>query len=239
MKSTIRFAAACALLSLLTACGAKDKAAEDTATVTTTETTTATTAPAATTPTTETPAAEAATAATATFDISSVPVSTANLGTFPYLSPLQGYSVHYVSDSVYFDFDRYYFFTGKSLVPVEGKVLHRALYPRNGQQPASELMVRRNYENLLKSLGAVKLTSAPVPSEAFEKMGQEEYNKHGGNYLTGTSRPVDTYVIRQKDKEVWMQLYFAGGDWYGLDVLEKAAMPQQVSTVSAADIKKN
>ena len=116
--------------------------------------------------------------------------------------------------------------------------MHRAFYPAKGQQPASELMIRRNYENLMKGLGAVKMAGDKVPSEAFEKMGQAEYEKHGGSNLTGTSRQVDTYVIRQKDKEIWAQV-FINSDFYILDIAEKAAMPQQATMLKADELKKN
>lgn len=240
MKSTIRFAAACALLSSLTACGAKDKAAQDTATATTTETTTATTAPAPTTPTTENPTAEAApttTATTATFDISSVPVSTANLGTFPYLSSLKDYEVN-TSNSEFYEFERAYVYDGKKLVTVEGKVSQRLFGPQDRNKKASELMISRNYETLLKNLGATKVSSTKVPREVIDKVGDDVYKY--GKWSISTDHVTDTYLIRQKDKEVWLQVTPLGSDGgYNLTAVERAPMPQQATVLPADELKKN
>ena len=219
------------LLGLLAACGTKKT--EDT-------TTTTTTAPsAAATPTApaETPAATAAAPApAATFDLSSVPVSTANLGGFPYLSKLPNYHVNTSSDSIAFDFDRTYVYDGKHILPVEGRVLRREYAPADAQKQTSVLMIQRNYGDLVKSLGGVQVSSGELPGDVVEAFGRPEYDKHNGNINPG--RQVDTYVIRQKDKEVWVQVA-PDGYHYQLNVTEKAAMPQQATTLPAAELKKN
>ncbi|MCB2409532.1 hypothetical protein [Hymenobacter lucidus] len=207
------------------------------------ETTAAATTPAAetTAPATTEAAAPAATETAAgpaaTFDLSSVPVSTANLGAFPYLSRLKGYETRYDSDSTGFDFDRTYVYDGKNIVPIEGKIVRRHYRPAESEKAASELMIQRNYENLVTSLGGVKVSSAKIPDDVLKKTGESEYEKHSGgmhNY-----QPVDTYVIRQKDKEVWVQVQTSSDHQYKLNVTERAAMPQQAGVVQATELKKN
>ena len=229
MKHTLRYLAPALLLTAaLASCGKKDAAQETAAT--STETTTETTTEA----TPATPAEAPATAPAGTFDINTVPVSSANLGTWPYLSGLKGYHTAYDSDSAGFDFDRAYVYDGKSIVAVEGKIVSRHFRPVDSEKPASELMQQRNYENLVKSLGGVKVSSGEVPDEAIKAIGEDEYEKHN----TNISGATDTYVIRQKDKEVWVQVQPTGAD-YVLNVIEKAGMQQQAGVVQAADIKKN
>lgn len=228
MKHTLRYLAPALLITAsLASCGKKD-AAQDTA-ATSTETTTES-APA----TEATPAEAPATTAAGTFDINTVPVSSTNLGTWPYLSGLKGYHTAYDSDSAGFDFDRAYVYDGKNIVAVEGKIVSRHFRPVDSEKPASELMQQRNYENLVKSLGGVKVSSGEVPDEAIKAIGEDEYEKHN----TNISGATDTYVIRQKDKEVWVQVQPTGAD-YVLNVIEKAGMQQQAGVVQAADIKKN
>ena len=234
MKTTIRLVASCALLSMLASCGSKDKPEE---TVATTETTTTTEAAA----TTEAPApteAAPSTATAATFDINSVPVTSASLGSFPYLSGLQTYEVN-TSNSEDYDFEMAYVYDGKNLVPIEGKVSQRLFNPKNGEKKASELMIRRNYEDLLKTLGATKVSAVKVPREAIDKLGYDEVYKHG-KWSVSSDHDTDTYVIRQKDKEVWVQVTALGGDAnYNLTVTERAAMPQQAGIIKADELKKN
>lgn len=216
------------LLSLLTACGTKK----------TEETSATTTAPpvaaAPTTPAETVPATAGAVAPAATFDINSVPVSSANLGRFPYLSKLPGYQI---SDSTAFDFDRTYVYDGKNIFPVEGHVLRRLYKPVNYQKQTSALMIERNYDNLLKSLGGVQVAAmAKVPYDTITKFGEEEYRKRDGGIHP--SNEVAAYVIRQKDKQIWVQVS-PDESSYVLNVTETAAMPQQATTLPAAELKKN
>ncbi|UYZ58788.1 hypothetical protein [Hymenobacter latericus] len=234
MKQTLRLAASFTLLTLAASCGSKE-AKEAAAETTTPETAAAAAAPATETPATAAPAATTPQAA-ATFDMSSVPVSSANLGKFPYVGAMKGYQVPYDSDSVDYEFDRSYFYDGKNLVAVEGHVLRRRFSPVDEKKQASDLMVRRNYENFINSVGGVKVFSGAIPDEAVEKVGGSQAAKKGG--ISGFSAEHDVYVIRQKDKEIWLDMQKLDRDYY-LNVAEKAAMPQQISVVQAAELKKN
>ncbi len=229
MKTNPRLLLALALAGSLSACGSKDKTADQTA---------QTAAPATMPTDAAAPAAAPAAATTpaaATFDIATVPISTAALGAFPYVGRLQGYKINVPSDSVDFEFDRQYAYDGHNLVPVEGHVLRREYVAVNDQKKTSVLMMQRNYESLIKALGGVKVSSGNLPSEAVERLGDGEYNKHSGNMAAGYQ--ADTYVIHQKDKEIWVQLRPDDYRYY-LNVTEKAVMPQRVST-TAAELKKN
>ncbi|MBO2011066.1 hypothetical protein [Hymenobacter negativus] len=231
MNSTPRhFLVALALASGLTACGSKDQPAEQS-----TPPTAAAPAPAETAATPDASPA-ATTEPAATFDLSKVPVSSADLGVFPYLAPLPGYEVN-TSNSESFDFERSYIFDGQNIIAVEGKVSRRLLEPAADAKTASDLMIQRNYEELFKKLGAMKVADTQVPKEAVDKIGGDEYYKHNGK-IDGENTPVYTYVIRQKDKEVWMQLELASGD-YRLNVTERAPMAQQATTLKADELKKN
>ncbi|GAA4050690.1 hypothetical protein GCM10022409_41790 [Hymenobacter glaciei] len=234
MLQTFRpFLIALTLASGLTACGNKDKTVEQTTETTATVSETPAAAPAASETT-----ATADTAKAATFDINTVPVTSAELGTFPYLSPLKGYSVN-TSNSEEYDFERSYVYDGKNLVPVEGKVSQRLIDEDSGEKKASQLMIQRNYEDLLKGLGAVKVSSSKVAQAAIDKIGSDEAYKHG-KWVLSTDYVTDTYVIRQKNKEVWTQVTPLGSDGnYAINVTERAAMPQQATIMKADELKKN
>ncbi|WP_052732647.1 hypothetical protein [Hymenobacter terrenus] len=223
---------ALAVTNGLSACGNKD--AKQTTQVT------APAAPAetaaATQPTTDAAVAKSDTAQAVTFDINTVPVTSAELGSFPYLGPLKGYTVN-TSNSEAYDFERSYVYDGKNLVTVEGKVSQRLL--DHGDRKASELMIQRNYEDLLKTLGATKVHSGKVERAAIDKLGNDEVYKHG-KWVISTDHVTDTYVIRQKDKEVWVQVTPLGSDGnYALNVTERAAMPQEATVMKADELKKN
>ncbi|MEJ7658418.1 MAG: hypothetical protein WKG07_01720 [Hymenobacter sp.] len=137
------------------------------------------------------------------------------------------------SDSTDYEFDRLYVYDGKQMLPVEGHVLRREYIPVNEQKETSELMMARNYENLVKSLGGVKVWSGEIPSEAVDKLG-DDYRKYRG---LDAGKSTDTYLIQQKDKEVWVQL-LPNHYRYTLNVVERAAMPQKLTVAARCRIKK-
>ncbi|RFP65391.1 hypothetical protein D0N36_08960 [Hymenobacter lapidiphilus] len=240
MKHSLRHLLSAALLApLLTGCGSKDTAGETATDVTTTTETTRTevpivpeTAAAATSP-------EAA-ASTAAFDVTTVPISTANLGRFPYIAGLKGFTLN-TSNSKEYDFERAYVYDGKTLLPIEGKVSRRLFdvdRSDGNSKTVSELAIDRNLENQLKELGAVKVWTGIIPRESVDKIGNDEFYKHRG-FGTNDNDASDTYLIRQKDKEVWVQLNSQSGGDYGMDVVEKAVMPNLTTVQPAADLKKN
>ncbi len=223
-----------ALAAGLGACGRKDQVAGQAGQPTTA--TAATPGAAATAPSETPPAAGAAPAA---FDVSTVPVSTAKLGRFPYIAGLKGTSLN-TNNSKEFDFERAYVYDGKTLLAIEGKVSRRLFdADRSGENPKklSELAIDRNYENLLKELGAVKVWTGIIPKEAVDKIGNDEFYKHEG-FGTDMNNASDTYLIRQKDKEIWVQLNSQSEGDYGIDVVEKAVMPTLTTVMPAADLKK-
>jgi hypothetical protein len=237
MKHTFRLvASAIAFGGLLASCSSKDTDTEQSANSTTSETTTPATATPAAAPEAAPAAAPETTTTASSFDINKIPVSNANLGQFPYFGSLKGYKIRYDSDSVAYEFDRSYLYNGQELASVEGRVLRRRYRPVDKQKQASDLMIRRNYENLITGLGGVKVFSGEIPSEAIKKVGSSTAEKGG---VSGYSGEYDIYVIRQKDKEVWVQVQKPGIDEYFLNVTERAAMPQQVSVIPATELKKN
>lgn len=222
-----------ALAGGLTGCGSKDKAIE--------QTSQAASPAAAASETAAAPAANpgapaAATPPAATFDLSKVPESQVDLGPFPYLAGLPGYEIN-TTNSESFDFERSYIYDGKNIIAVEGKVARRLFQPKDRDKKNSDLMIQRNYEELFRKIGAVKVADSLVPKEAADKIGSSEYYEHNGK-IDGSNVPVYTYVVRQKDKEVWLQLELASGD-YRLNVTERAPMAQQATLLKADELKKN
>lgn len=237
MNNPTRLVATFVLLGFMASCGSKAKTEETASAPAATPTETASTPEANSAPDAA-PETVATAAEAATFDISQVPVSTADIGTFPYLSALKNYEVS-SSNSENYDFERAFVYDGKNLLTVEGKVSQRFFGPIDSDKKASGTMIHRNYEALLKELGATKVFAGPVSREAIEKVGQDDAYKYG-KWSVSTDHDTDAYVIRQKDKEVWVQVTSLGSDGnYNLTVIERAAMPQQATIIKADELKKN
>ena len=158
-------------------------------------------APAAEAPAT-TEAAQPAAAASADFDVSTVPVSSATLGEFPYLSLPDGY-VESLTRSP--DFAIYPFWNGDRFQMVEGRLWMTRIGYRSGKT-FSQVELRRNIEHMVMAAGGVKIAEGQIPSEiakSLDKTLHQETYVGLGDYL---NQPTSTFVIRQADKTIWVGL---------------------------------
>lgn len=142
--------------------------------------------------------------ATPVFDFTSVPESTVEVPPFPYLeTPKQLNSAFLTEEKS--TMDELYVILGKSLHRIEGRIHRRQFDFRDAEMTAAE--IRRNYENALKSAGAVKVSATDPKDEEF-------VGKHGGDSwalqrkLRYPSRSLsyDAYLIRKGKAHHWIVL---------------------------------
>jgi outer membrane protein OmpA-like peptidoglycan-associated protein len=113
------------------------------------------------------------------------------------------------------EFDAYQVFDGKKIVTVEGRVQINAYAVKDGATAASELQIRRNYENALKKMGAVFVYNGRMPEE-FED--------------TRSSAEVTVGRVAKGASTVWLEIFpGSGGDNYYLTVVQVEAMKQDVT----------
>lgn len=175
---------------------------------------TANTAPPAPTPQTQSDAVNSAAAAPvpAVFDITSIPVSEKPLPEWPYLVTPTGY--HFYHDSELprqtKDLARVPVWLGNQFLWVEGKVFSDEI-DNNNDKTFSKLEVRRNVQQALEALGAVRVTDKTLDEETYkahedelEEFGKEFTAVRGAYYWY--DRTLDVYVIRRADKAIWFVL---------------------------------
>lgn len=186
-----------------------------------------------------TPAATAPMAAMP-FDPQSVPVSTAKLPAFPLLQRPEGTASYHTVEK---NFDRVFVIAGDELRAVEGRVSERWFPPSAVKM--STLEAYRNYENLLKELGAVRVDKSHPADKAF-------IDRNGGDREavlqklrvpnTQKSIPSDVptysaYLLRTPDKNYWITYtIFDGENNVSLLVVEEKAMEQTVKLVKADEM---
>lgn len=171
------------------------------------------------------------------FDIIQAPIVNPNLGKFPYFSLIQGYELgedpHAAKDV---DFDRYEFFDGVKMIPVEGRLTTIYAVNKNSKGPAA-FKVMRTYESLVKKLGGVKV---------FEGKNYDRYSL-GVPFSDPRHRPdhkikseFGVYVVRLPDKEIWVEVFvdnYTDDDYY-LTVVERKDLDVKASLLSADEMKK-
>lgn len=177
-------------------------------------------------------------AAVAPFDVASVPISTATMPPFPFVALPKDLGDGYHNEDK--DFDRAYVLAGQELRPVEGHLSLR-FFPPNVVKMSS-LAAFRNYDQVIKSLGGVRVDTVAPGDKAF-------IARNGGdrNAILAKLRllnledtgPDDVptfaqYLIRTPRSNVWISFsLFDDKNNVNLLVLEEKALQQTVGLVTA------
>lgn len=158
----------------------------------------------------------------APFDVTTVPVSEAPLGEWPYVTPPEGYELR---DTRTLDLSQVPFWTGQMLQPVEGKVFE-ARIGGAGDKTYSRFEVLKRFDEALTALGAQKVTTSEIPNEVIDTQLPKdfgvEFNAGAGGYYAGEE--VSTYVLRHPDRVVWFKVY-SDGNGGSLLIAESEAPP--------------
>lgn len=145
--------------------------------------------------------------ATAVFDAAALPVSSAPLGSFPYLGLPRGYATREVIQS---GFDRVPFWTGDRIEWVEGTIYAAAVHSDGGHS-YSQAELGSALNRLVESLGGTRIFSGAMPAAAASEIGN---SKAAVTYVGGLgdiyNEPAETFVIHRADRDIWVHLG-AGG----------------------------
>lgn len=137
----------------------------------------------------------------------------------PYLSGMPNYGL--TSGSEDKEFEAYPFFTGKEVVPVEGKFWVREYVVKEGAKQASELQILRNYSNAIKNMGGEVFFEGSCKKE-------ECGDKYDMQIVSGK--------ITKGGKELWVEVVPQnGGTDYMLRIVEKERMKQDVTASDMLD----
>ncbi|MEZ0471269.1 OmpA family protein [Luteimonas salinilitoris] len=141
------------------------------------------------------------------FDTSRVPVTDHDLGTFPFLAFPSGYEpVNRPHNRAY---ARFPYWLGDGVRWVEGRTYSTAIGTKRGKT-YSELELRRNMEKLLEAVGGVEIFEGTVGRTVYYENPYED--EIGGGFIdavngyTDDDAEVTVHLIRQTDREVWVQL---------------------------------
>lgn len=179
----------------------------------------------------------AQTSAPAAFSIESIPLASNFQGTFPYFKLPEGYKFAdpYASGSGKTkEFDREYFYNHGVYLPVDGKSFKASIRPDEAAGKAfSKIEIQKSFDDLIASLGGVKLNSGGKLKEGETKrLEAEAPNAYADGYLNSCHNyeDVHTYVIRSPEKTVWVQ-YNLGDNQAWLTVLEAKAFENKMGII--------
>ena len=157
------------------------------------------------------------------FDIDSVPATTAALGELPFFSLPAGYGPQ--NRAHVRAYARFPFRIGDGLHWVEGASWNARITvdrDQNRDKEFSSRELRRNLESVLAQAGAQTVFEGPLNRGAY--YGPTLEHEIGGGFIEGVNlhqdTPTSVHVIRQADRNVWVQLSTASNE-AGLVVVEE------------------
>jgi outer membrane protein OmpA-like peptidoglycan-associated protein len=191
------------------------------------------------TPATPSPPTETTPPTALDFDISQVPVVNPQLGKFPYVGLIEGYqrskhSSTALGSNKEVAFDRYEFFDGAKIIPVEGRL---STIEAEGQG-ASAYQVFKTYESLVTGLGGVKVFEGVARQMEARKL---EFSEMRHRHPVYSGDQMGIYMLRTPDREIWVEAYVRehGKDGtYFLTVVEKKALEVKASLLPAEEMKR-
>jgi hypothetical protein len=101
-----------------------------------------------------------------TFDLTKIPISKADLGTFPYFKTLPNFYPSNSSDSMTIEMNRTYFYDGAKCFIVDGKVSVQNINVKDREKPfASEFQIIQEFDKVVSTLGGVKVFTVQFPKK--------------------------------------------------------------------------
>ena len=179
------------------------------------------------------------------FDPAKAPVAPEPaLGQFPYFSLIDGYQPmtretargdpHFRGNVREAEFDRFEFFDGYKMVPVEGRL--QTIYAAG--EGASFLEVQKTYEKMIKGLGGVTV---------FEGTGKDirERNLSYGDVRHREKIPIEhdkigVYMLRTPSRQIWVEVWqprYVDTNYF-LTVVETQNMSARAGLIPAEQMKR-
>lgn len=171
---------------------------------------------------------EVKTPASQKFDIQSLPITDVALGDFPYIGLAEGYTYSGIEQP---SLERVPYWTGQNVEWVEGRLFSAKIMSAHTdpslKERASFLEIQKNMQAVMQQLGAVEITNSSLPKEMFEEhfkaFSVPYYNGAAGIY--GAPQKIQTFVIHQANKDIWIHFAQASDQSAGIMVTETMALP--------------
>lgn len=185
----------------------------------------------------DTRAAGKSSGGTTQFDINSVPVSTAEVGDFPFFSFPKG--LEFQNKPVQRSYDMLFFPLKGIMTPIEGKVWKTYVEKEeSNKEDWSSTYFLKSYDDAITKLGGVKIFDGKVSQQELDRIKSEaKYFGEEGS-IDYWNEPVKVYVIRRANgDDIYIQLY-ANTSAGGIQILQKAPFEQTISILKSDEIKK-
>ncbi|QDH71583.1 OmpA family protein [Marilutibacter alkalisoli] len=169
------------------------------------------------------------------FDITTIPVSDAPLGEFPYFQLPEGYhTTEKLSSTI--EVGQFPFWVGEFFIGVEGRI-HQANIRGNEGKAFSALEVEQAIRNAITSAGGVEIANMVIPRSRTQDVLTRSFTQEFSNGLCWPKEPVRTYVVHRTDKDIWVHACTYGGIGAAWVIAETATAEPEFEVVSSDTLR--
>lgn len=171
--------------------------------------------------------------ATTPFDITRLPLSTADIGDFPFINLPQG--LEEMNKPMVRNYDVCFFPVDGKMTPFEGKLYKTFVSPKRGED-FSQHYFEKSMANYLESVGAVKIFDSEITRAEFDRYNKQDANKGGEGDMGYPGNQIKFWAIRSADQgNIYIQ-YTANNAGGTLNVLQEAGFETTITKITADQI---
>lgn len=171
-----------------------------------------------------------------TFNVEDIPVSSADLGDFPFFSLPEG--LKSMNKPFEKKFDVCFFPLDGSMTAKEGRLFKIFVTNEPGQE-FSKRYFEKSMEDYLISVGGVKVFDGEITKEEYERYHKLDPNKGDDGDMGYQGEQIKVFVIRTADQGTVYVQFSANNSSGKLNVLQEEGFVQTVKKITAAEIEKD
>lgn len=170
------------------------------------------------------------------FDINSLPMSSKDIGDFPFFTAPEG--SYYINSPKVSAFDFIVFVRPDSIYPVEGKTFRSHVHPdKSSATEISSRYLNKSYEDALIEAGAVKIFEGKLNKDQIDKYSALATYAGSNGSLDIWNDEIVTYIIRREDGDVYFTMSKGGSNSTSIQVVQEKAFQQTIQKVTAEKIE--
>lgn len=172
------------------------------------------------------------------FDVNSIPLSSEDIGDFPFFTAPEG--AKYINNPKVKDFDFIVFISPDSMYEVEGRVFRSHVHKdKESNVEISGRYLNKSFEDAILNAGGVKVFEDKLTKEQKEKYKELATYAGSNGSLDVWNDVVAMYVIRRSDGNVYIAMTKATGNNTSLQIVQEKAFEQTIQKVTSAEIEKD
>jgi OOP family OmpA-OmpF porin len=173
------------------------------------------------------------------FTIESLPLSTADMGEFPFFTAPEG--AKYINNVKVLPFDVIVVATEDHIFEVEGKVYRAWIQAdKSSNVEISNRYLLKSYEDAILAAGGVKIFEGSLEGDRLNQYNKlVTYSGDDGSFIPSGSNEMKVYAIRRDDGNVYIVLEKKDFPGSSIQIVQEKPFKQTIKKITADDITKD